>query len=88
MKELISIKTECYSGYNDDEHPKCFLWRGTKYEVREITDRWYQWDEEQKHPVSDYFKVITSDGQQYILKHDLLHDKWYLCFPEEKESNS
>lgn len=88
MKELISIKTECYSGYQKDEYPKCFMWRGTKYEVTEIIDRWYQWDADQKHPVSDYFKVATADGRQYVLKHELVHDKWYLCHPEEEESKS
>lgn len=79
MKELISIRTECYSGYKADEYPKCFMWHGTRYEVKEIIDRWYQWDADQKHPVSDYFKVESTEGQQYILKHELEHDKWYLC---------
>ena len=81
MKELISIRTECYSGFNADETPKCFLWNGVRYEVREVIDRWYQWDSEQKHPVSDYFKIDTTTGEQYILKHELEHNKWYLCIP-------
>lgn len=92
MKELISIRTECYSGFNADETPKCFMWKGTRHEVSRVIDRWYQWDSEQKHPVSDYFKIETTDGEQYILKHELEHNKWYLCMPgslcdqEEEES--
>jgi hypothetical protein len=58
------------------------MWQGTKYEVKEVLDRWYQWDAGQKHPVSDYFKVVTDTGGQYILKHDLENDKWFLCKPE------
>ena len=82
MYELIHIRTECYSGYKADETPHCFMWQGTKYEVKEVLDRWYQWDAGQKHPVSDYFKVVTETGGQYILKHDLGNDKWFLCKPE------
>jgi hypothetical protein len=85
VKELVSIKTECYSGYKADEYPKCFMWQGVRYEVQEILDRWYQWDAEQKHPVSDYFKVKTASGDQYILKHELQHDRWYLCHPEDSK---
>jgi hypothetical protein len=51
MKELIHIRTECYSGYREDETPKCFMWQGTRHEVKEIIDRWYQWDNEQKRPL-------------------------------------
>jgi hypothetical protein len=28
MKELIHIKTECYSGFRDEETPKCFMREG------------------------------------------------------------
>jgi hypothetical protein len=57
------------------------MWQGTRHEVREIIDRWYQWDPEQKHPVSDYFMIETTGGDQYILKHELKHNRWYLCKP-------
>ena len=81
MKELIHIHTECYSGFRDDETPRCFKWQNTKHEVKEVIDRWYQWDADQKHPVSDYFLVVTDKGEQYILKHELKHNRWFLCRP-------
>ncbi|HCM59879.1 MAG TPA: cytoplasmic protein [Bacteroidales bacterium] len=84
MKELIHIRTECYSGYREDETPKCFMWQGTRHEVKEIIDRWYQWDNEQKHPIADYFMVETAAGEQYILKHELNHNTWYLRKPGGK----
>ena len=79
MIELIPIKVECYSGYKADEYPKCFYWNNTKFEIQDITDRWYQSKSTPEWPVSDYFKVVVTVGTQYIIKHDLESDEWQLC---------
>ena len=76
---MISVKVECYSGYKADEYPKCFYWNDEKYEIQEVTDRWYQGDRDPEWPVANYFKVNTTDGEQYIIRHDLENDEWYLC---------
>jgi hypothetical protein len=77
--KLIPIKVECHSGFKADEYPKCFYCNNDKFEIREIADRWYQSDNNPEWPVSNYFKVNTTDGKQYIVKHDLESDKWFLC---------
>jgi hypothetical protein len=77
--ELIPIKVESYSGYKADEYPKCFYRNSERFEIQEITDRWYQGDSNPAWPVSDYFKVLTTSGSQYIIKHDHESDEWYLC---------
>ena len=77
--QLIQIKVESHSGYKADEYPKCFYLDDVKYEIMEISDRWYQGGNNPEWPVSDYFKVKTSDGQQHLIKHNLEKDKWYLC---------
>jgi hypothetical protein len=41
MKAIL-IKVECHSGYKADEYPTCFYWKDEKFEIREISDRWYQ----------------------------------------------
>jgi len=79
MFKLIPIKVECHSGYKADEYPKCLYFDNIKLEVQEVTDRWYQGDRDPEYPVSNYFKVKTTDGDQYIIKHDLESDTWYLC---------
>jgi len=78
MKKLIPIKVECHSGFKADEYPKCFYRDNNRIEITEITDRWYQGDANPEWPVSNYFKVITADGNQYIIKHELTEDNWYL----------
>jgi len=83
MTEMIPINVECHSGYKADEYPTCFYWNGEKFEIIEIIDRWYQADRDPEWPVSNYFKVNTTSGASYIIKHDLDHDEWYLQCQEQ-----
>ena len=76
--KLIPIKVECYSGYRSDELPKRFYWNNTWFEIEKITDRWYQGESSPEWPVSNYFKIATTDGV-YLIKHDLESDEWNLC---------
>ncbi len=76
--ELTPINVESYSGYKTDEYPKCFYLNYTRYDIQEITDRWYQAESNPDWPVSDYFKIITIAGNQYLIKHDLERDEWFL----------
>ncbi len=78
MLNLIPIRVECHSGYKADEYPICFYYLDNEYVISGITDRWYQSDMNPQWPRSDYFKVETTSGKQYIIKHDLENDLWYL----------
>ena len=75
---LIPIEVECHSGYKADEYPKYFKLENDRYEIYEVTDRWYQGETNPEYPVSNYFKVETTCGV-YIIKHDIENDRWYLC---------
>ena len=75
---LIPIKVECHSGYKADEYPKCFYWKDEKFEIKEISDRWYQGDRYPEWTYANYFKVNTAHGKQYIIKHKIDNDEWYL----------
>jgi hypothetical protein len=79
MVKLININVECYSGFKADEYPKYFYLDNNRFEIYEIADRWYQGAGNADLPVSNYFKVETNCGQQFIIKHDLTNDEWYLC---------
>jgi hypothetical protein len=78
IMEYIPVKVESYSGYKSDEYPIRFYRDNNKYEILEIIDRWYQSDSSPEWPISNYFKIATLSGSQYILKHDLKSDEWYL----------
>jgi hypothetical protein len=79
MLKLVHIKVECFAGYKADEYPKYFQLDGNRFEIYEIADRWYQTTSTPENPVSNYFKVETTCGQEFIIKHDLESDEWFLC---------
>ena len=79
MIKQVNIKVEGYSGFKADEYPKYFQMENNRFEIYEITDRWYQGSNTSEFPVSNYFKVETTCGQQFIIKHELDNDEWYLC---------
>ena len=75
---LTPIQVECYAGMKADETPRRFVYRGQPIEVTEVLDRWYQIESRPEWPRADYFKVRGADGRDYLLKHDLETDEWFL----------
>jgi hypothetical protein len=76
--QLVPIQVECYAGHKADETPRRFLWESEWIEVEEVLDRWHQIESQPEWPRADYFKVLGSDQGEYLLKHDLESDAWYL----------
>jgi hypothetical protein len=78
--KLISIQVEYYAGAKADETPRRFSWEGTPtpIEISEVLDRWYQVESKPEWPRADYFKVLGADQCEYLLKHDLESDEWFL----------
>ncbi|MBZ5702357.1 MAG: hypothetical protein LAN84_10965 [Acidobacteriia bacterium] len=65
------VQVECYAGFRGDERPVRFVLDGHAYEVTAVEDKWYS-------PGAAYFRVIASDGNRYILRHDEVQDVWSL----------
>jgi hypothetical protein len=76
--KLIPIQVECYAGAKADETPRRFIRQGRTIEVGEVLDRWYQVESKPEWPRANYFKVRAVDEREYLLKHDLESDEWYL----------
>ncbi len=76
--QLISIQVECYAGSQADETPRRFVWDEHQIEVEEVLDRWHQAESRPEWPRADYFKVRGADHHEYLLKHDLEADAWFL----------
>ena len=77
--KLIPIKVECYAGAKADETPRRFIREELPFEVGEVLDRWYQVESKPEWPRADYFKVRGMDENEYLLKHDLESDEWFLA---------
>lgn len=72
------VEVECYAGYRSDETPRNFIYRGQRKEIAEVIDRWYQGARDPEWPIADYFRVRTTEGHLYLLRHDREGDRWYL----------
>ena len=68
---MSSIKVECYAGYKGSQYPLRFTLRDRVLEVVQVEDQWYS-------PSEQYFKVLASDGNFYILCHEEGNDNWSL----------
>ena len=75
---LIPVQVECYAGATADETPRRFVLEGQTIEVGEVLDRWYQVESRPEWPRADYFKVSAAERREYLLKHDLESDEWFL----------
>jgi len=78
IMKLTPIQVECYAGAKADETPRRFIWEEQSVEVEEVLDRWFQIESRPEWPRADYFKVRGADAREYLLKHDLESDAWYL----------
>jgi hypothetical protein len=67
----MTIQVECYAGYRGDQEPRAFAIGERRLEVRDVQDRW-------AGPDDRYFKVVASDGDTYVLRHDERTDTWSL----------
>jgi len=76
--KLVPIQVECYAGAKADETPRRFTLEERTVEVGEVLDRWYQLESKLEWPRADYFKVLAADEREYLLKHDLEADEWFL----------
>ena len=77
--KLIPIPVECYARAKVDETPRRFIWQGSTVELGEVLDRWHQVESKPEWPCADYFKVRGVDENEYLLKHDLESDEWFLA---------
>lgn len=65
----MRILVECYAGYRGEETPRCLDLGAGKIAVIDVIDRWLA-------PDHRYFKVQGDDGGVYMVRHDVLADRW------------
>ncbi len=75
-KNWEPVLVECYSGYKANERPVAFMFEGSRREISETLDRWYEGGMKSDSPVIDYFKVRTSEDTVFILRYDMQSDEW------------
>ena len=79
------LRVESYSGYTANERPVAFTFRGRRWEVDQIVDRWYEGGLEPGRPQVNYFRVKTAEGTVFLLRYVSLFDAWSV-WSEESDS--
>ena len=67
----MRIQVECYAGYRGEETPRSIQIGERRVQVAEILDRWLA-------PDHRYFKFESTDGDQWIIRHDSFSAQWEL----------
>ncbi len=70
MSEQV-VRVETYSGYKADERPLRLHLGDRTLEITAVEDRWYS-------PGETYFRILTDDGDRYVLRHTEAQDVWTL----------
>jgi hypothetical protein len=65
------LRVECYAGFKADERPLRLHLGDHTLEVAAVEDRWYS-------PGETFFRVRTTDGDRYVLRHTEAQDVWAL----------
>jgi hypothetical protein len=74
------VRVETYSGFKADERPLRLHLGDRTLEVCVVEDRWYS-------PGETYFRVLTHDGDHYVLRHAEAQDVWTLAAFRAKTSD-
>ena len=75
------VNVECYSGYRANERPMSFTFKGRRWEVEEIMERWYEGGLIAGGPALHYFKVHTTEGRVFLLCYNTVADAWAIWTP-------
>jgi hypothetical protein len=68
---MTDITVECYAGYRGEQTPRAFAIGDRRIEITAVLDQWLS-------PDHRYFKLLGSDGHTYIVRHDVVSDRWEL----------
>jgi hypothetical protein len=70
---FLVVDVECYAGHRGEETPRRFRLGDRAIEIAEVLDRWLA-------PDHRYFKVKDTDGDLYILRHDVVTAVWEVAW--------
>lgn len=84
--DLITVWTR--DEYRDAQEPLGFEWRGKRFEIVRIVDRWYEGYLDPTRMPLRYFRVESIEGCLYVLRFHELFRAWSLLVTVEMMDNS
>lgn len=80
--ERIDVSTR--DEYVAGQEPTAFEWRGRRYFIDRILDRWYEGRMDSTRMPLRYFRVHTRCGKRYILRYHEFFSAWGILVPEDE----
>ena len=72
--ERIAVSTR--DEYQGAQEPVAFEWRGERFGIVRIVDRWYEGRADATRMPLRYFKVQTTDGKVFLLRYHEFFTAW------------
>jgi hypothetical protein len=77
--ERITVFTR--DEYRAAQEPNAFEWRGNRFEIEQVEDRWLEGRPDSTRMPLRYYKVRTSDGRRFILRYHEFFTAWSVAVP-------
>ena len=77
--EWLEVQVECYEGYKSRETPRRLITGNVVTEIAQILDLWYEGGIQPGSVPQNYFKVMGSDGKKYLLRYNVIFDRWVMA---------
>ena len=72
------IEVQTYDGAKTAERPLRFEYQGKTHVVAQVIDRWYEGHPVAGRPNYNYFKVLTTNNEVFILRYNQRYEVWSL----------
>lgn len=72
--QIVNVKSYC--GYRPDEHPLAFDYDHRHWMIEQILDRWIESSYKAGFPNYAYFRVLTSEGEIFLLRYNTRFSTW------------
>jgi hypothetical protein len=74
--EFETIEVSTHDEYRGAQEPVSFVWRGKKYNVEQIVDRWYEGRIDSTRMPMLYFRVKTQPGELFLIRYHEFFRVW------------
>jgi hypothetical protein len=74
--EFERIEVSTRDEYKVAQEPVSFSWRGTRYDVEQIIDRWYEGHMDSTRMPMLYYRVRTRSGEIFMLRYHEFFRSW------------
>jgi hypothetical protein len=82
--EVVEVSTR--DEYQGAQEPLSFVWQGRLFRIAEVADRWYEGRFDSTRMPLRYYKVVTTEGERYILRYHEFFRVWSILASERRSS--